>query len=120
MRTSWRCEAGYDHSLGLKSDGTIVVWGDNSYGQCNVPAPNADFVAIAAGLYHSLGLKSDGTIVAWGGTPMASAMSRAECGLRCRRGGPYHSLGLKSDGAIVAWGETIMANVTSPERTSTS
>jgi hypothetical protein len=36
------------------------------YGQCNVPAPNAGFVAVAAGEKHSLGLKSDGTIVAWG------------------------------------------------------
>ncbi len=54
------------HSLGLKSDGTIVAWGDNDYGQCDVPAPNADFVAVAAGWWHSLGLKSDGTIVAWG------------------------------------------------------
>ena len=57
---------GIDHSLGLKSDGTIVAWGNNDDGQCNVPAPNADFVAVAAGIYHSLGLKSDGTIVAWG------------------------------------------------------
>lgn len=54
------------HSLGLRSDGTIVVWGDNEYGQCNVPSPNSDFVAIAAGYYHNVGVKSDGTIVAWG------------------------------------------------------
>jgi alpha-tubulin suppressor-like RCC1 family protein len=54
------------HSLGLKSDGTIVAWGDNGMGQCDVPAPNADFVAVAGGLSHSLGLKSDRTILAWG------------------------------------------------------
>lgn len=29
------------HSLGLKSDGTIVAWGRNDYGECNVPTPNA-------------------------------------------------------------------------------
>jgi hypothetical protein len=48
---------GRDHSLGLKSDGTIVAWGRNNDGQCDVPAPNADFVALAGGGYHSLGLK---------------------------------------------------------------
>ncbi len=58
--------AGNEHSLGLKSDGTILAWGDNALGQCDVPAPNADFVAVAAGGGHSLGLKSDGTFVAWG------------------------------------------------------
>jgi hypothetical protein len=46
------------HSLGLKSDWTIVAWGQNDFGQCDVPAPNADFVAVAGGWYHSLGLRS--------------------------------------------------------------
>ena len=57
---------GGHHSLGLKSDGTIVAWGNNAHGQCDVPAPNGDFVRVAGGGSHSLGLKSDGTIVAWG------------------------------------------------------
>ena len=35
--------AGRYHSLGLKSDGSVVAWGDNKYGQTNLPAPNADF-----------------------------------------------------------------------------
>jgi hypothetical protein len=48
---------GYEHSLGLKADGSIVAWGSNEYGQCNVPSPNTDFVAVAGGWYHSLGLK---------------------------------------------------------------
>ncbi|MDI6873775.1 RCC1-like domain-containing protein [Candidatus Solincola sp.] len=36
-------DAGLDHSLGLKSDGSIVAWGNNAYGKCDVPEPNADF-----------------------------------------------------------------------------
>jgi len=35
--------------------GFIVAWGDNSYGQTNVPAGN-DFVAIAAGRGDSLAI----------------------------------------------------------------
>jgi hypothetical protein len=45
------------HSLGLKSDGTIVAWEANGYGQCDVPEPNADFVAVGAGQEHSLGIR---------------------------------------------------------------
>ena len=98
----------------MKSDGTIVAWGDNWAGQCNVPPPNGDFVAIAAGRFHSLGVKSDGTASAWGDN------SRHQCdapspnaGFTAVAAGGYHSLYLKSNGTIVArgWVGTI-SNVT--------
>jgi hypothetical protein len=97
--------AGYRHSLGLKSNGMIVAWGYNGYGQCDVPLPNVDFVAVAAGELHSLGLRSDGTVVAWGrddegqcGVPLPNADFVGVAA------GGFHSLGLKSNGMIVAWG----------------
>jgi hypothetical protein len=45
---------------------TVVAWGRNDDGQCDVPAPNSGFVAVAGGYAHSLGLKSDGSIAIWG------------------------------------------------------
>ncbi len=73
------------HSLALCSDGTVAVWGNNTYGQLgdnttaqrNVPVAvnttsgvsalfGKTVVAIAAGFYHSLALCSDGTVAAWG------------------------------------------------------
>src|SRR5204862_317743 len=56
--------AGGVHSLALKSDGTLVAWGYNYFGQLNVPS--GAYTAIATGVYHSLALKSDGTPVGWG------------------------------------------------------
>ena len=62
--------AGGFHSLGLKQDGSLVAWGWNDYGQCDIPSPNSGFIAIAAGTgfsgSYSLGLKEDGSIIAWG------------------------------------------------------
>ncbi|MDD5719299.1 MAG: FlgD immunoglobulin-like domain containing protein [Candidatus Krumholzibacteria bacterium] len=97
--------AGSEHCLGLKNDKTIVAWGRNDMGQCDVPAPNSDFIAVAGGLSHSLGLKSDGTIVAWGSNSMGQcSIPEPNTDFVAIAGGNNHSLGLKSDGTIVAWG----------------
>ncbi len=55
------------HNLALQSNGTVVAWGYDGYGETTIPgrAPN-DVIAIAAGLFHSLALRSDGTALGWG------------------------------------------------------
>jgi alpha-tubulin suppressor-like RCC1 family protein len=40
--------AGYHHTVGLKSDGTMVAMGDNTYGQCNVGSWTG-IIQVAAG-----------------------------------------------------------------------
>ena len=57
--------AGGSHTLGLKSDGTVVATGHNYSKQCNVSSWRR-IIAIAAGDAHSVGVKSDGTAVAVG------------------------------------------------------
>jgi hypothetical protein len=58
--------AGYNHSLGLKADGSIVGWGGYGGGGTEMPVPNSGFVAIAAGTNFSLGLRSDGSLAGFG------------------------------------------------------
>ena len=55
--------AGWDYTVGLKSDGSVVTVGNND-GQCNVSDWH-DIIAISAG-WHTVGLKPDGTVVAAG------------------------------------------------------
>ncbi|BAS26700.1 hypothetical protein LIP_0843 [Limnochorda pilosa] len=69
--------AGWDHSLALRSDGTVWAWGYNAFGQVGIGSTTEQhtpvqisgltgIVAVAGGGYHSLALKSDGTVWAWG------------------------------------------------------
>jgi hypothetical protein len=46
---------GNNHALALHSDGTLVAWGDNAYGQLNLPA-NITYTDIDAGRDFSIGL----------------------------------------------------------------
>ena len=60
--------AGLTHALGLNSSGqSVVIWGDNTYGQTTVPASlPATMRAVSAGHYHSVVLGADNRVVAWG------------------------------------------------------
>ena len=108
--------AGYYHSLGLKTDGSIVAWGYNNYGQCDVPSPNTDFTAVAAGRYHSLGLKSDGSIVAWGYNYCGQCdVPEPNTDFTAVAAGRSHSVGLKTGGSIVAWGSNYSGQCDVPE-----
>ncbi|MCC4119152.1 hypothetical protein LLG90_27875, partial [Aromatoleum toluclasticum] len=76
--TDWKAiSAGREHSLALKTDGTLWAWGANNWGQLgdgtgadrSTPAPvneETDWTAVSAGRDHSLALKTDGTLWAWG------------------------------------------------------
>ena len=55
--------SGGSHTVGLKSDGTVVAVGKNNSGQCDV-GDWTDIVDIEACSGFTLGLKADGTIVA--------------------------------------------------------
>ena len=54
--------------MARRSDGSVVAWGDNGYGQCNVPALPAGltYVEVDGGDYHTVARRSDGSVVAWG------------------------------------------------------
>lgn len=74
--------AGYAHSVALKNDGTVWVWGSNDMGQLGIGTKNStatqnsptqvpnlsNIVAIAANPSgsHTVALKSDGSVYIWG------------------------------------------------------
>ena len=95
--------AGSDHTVALKSDGTVVAVGDNEYGQCDV-SDWTDIVAISAGWEHTAGLKSDGTVVAVGDNEYGQCDVSVWTDIVAISAGEAHTIGLKSDGTVVAVG----------------
>ncbi len=78
-------DAGYDHCLAVKNDGTVYAWGDNGAGQLGDGS--------AGGVYRTspmlvLGVEGSGTL-----TNVTSVS-----------GGRFHSLALKNDGTVYSWG----------------
>jgi alpha-tubulin suppressor-like RCC1 family protein len=107
--------AGALHTLALRKDGTVIAWGNNFYGQTNIPAGLSNVVAIAAGNNHCLALKSDGSLAAWGdygygqgGVPVGLSNVVAIAS------GAYYNLALKADGTVIGWGSDIYGQTDVP------
>ncbi|HEX9048536.1 MAG TPA: putative Ig domain-containing protein [Verrucomicrobiae bacterium] len=98
--------AGASHCLALRTNGTVLAWGDNSNGQTNVPAGATGVVALAANGDVSAALKSDGTLVMWGTndfdpyTPPANATN-----VYAVAKGDLHTVAMRGDGSVLAWGD---------------
>ena len=92
-----------DHTVGLKSDGTVVAVGSNYLKHCDV-SDWQDIIAVSAGSVHTVGLKSDGTAVAVGSNLDGQCNVFDWQDIVAIGAGSYHTVGLKSDGTVVAVG----------------
>lgn len=99
--------------MGKLSQGTLVGWGADQYGQSTVPT-GTDFTQASAGWYHSLARKSDGTLIGWGYDLYNQATVPGGMDFSQVSGGGYHSVALKIDGGIEAWGNNGNGQITVP------
>ena len=103
--------ASLQHTLALKSDGTVFVTGT---GATNPPAGLNGVTAIACGTYHDLALKSDGTVVGWISSAAVAGQSNygqatnypPATNVVAIAAGQFHSLALRADGSVIGWGNS--------------
>jgi alpha-tubulin suppressor-like RCC1 family protein len=121
--------AGENFSLGIKMDGTLWGWGQNSnrlgLGLGNLANQNLptqigtanDWATVSAGNVHSLAVKTNGTLWSWGNgqfgqlgnglfssaTPNVTQIGTANDWLTVSAGNRF-SLAIKTTGTLWAWG----------------
>jgi alpha-tubulin suppressor-like RCC1 family protein len=122
-----KIEAGNEHTLNLKDDGTVWAWGKNNEGQLglgdyterNIPTqiPGlTNIIDISTGQTFSMALKSDGTVWTWGSNQYGELGNNSLVGSTIPIQVPgltnvtqisaaaCHSMALKSDGTVWTWG----------------
>ena len=101
-----KLDGGFNYFAGIKADGSIYVWGDNTDNQVSEVPEGNDFVDISAGVHHVLALRSDGTLESWGRDSKGQVSKTPdEDGFVAISAGGEFSLALKDDGSLVVWGD---------------
>ena len=98
--------AGASHTVGLKSDGTVLAVGNNSYGQCNVETwSNVIQVVAEQPAGCTIGLRQLGTVLYVGYDDYGVGNSvRSWTGISGISAGHLVVVGLKPDGTVIAVG----------------
>ena len=97
--------AGSWHTVGLKSDGSVVAVGHNDSGQCDAGGWTG-IIQVAAGDEHTVGLKVDGTVVAVGYNELGQCHVGEWTDIIQVAAGSRHTVGLRFNGRVVAVGDS--------------
>jgi alpha-tubulin suppressor-like RCC1 family protein len=122
---------GGNHTISIKTDGTLWVWGNSTSGQLGDGTTNdrsspvqigtlTNWASVSAGSSHTIAIKTDGTIYTWG-----AALS-GQLGYTMQRSSPVqigdgyswsnidagrigtsaglHTMGVKTNGTLWGWG----------------
>lgn len=88
------------HVIGLKSDGTVVAAGDNTYNQCDVSTWTG-ITNIYTNRTHTVGLLGDGTVIATGNNTYGQCNVTDWTNVGTISIGEYFTIGIRLDGAVL-------------------
>lgn len=103
-----RIAGGEKHAAAVLKEGTLEVWGDNTYGQLEIVPQATGVKALAAGQSYTIALKEDGTVEAWGSNTKGQCNAPAELAgkeVKSIAANGFTSAALTQDNQIYIWGQ---------------
>jgi alpha-tubulin suppressor-like RCC1 family protein len=132
--TNWKhASCGGAFSMGIKTDGTLWLWGDNLYGQLGdntrvdksspvqTVSAGTNWKSVSGAEYHTAAIKTDGTLWLWGRNAYgelginnngftnhkSSPVQTISGGTNWKNcfGGGQYTAAIKTDGTLWMWGD---------------
>ena len=106
VRSFASVSAGYGHSCGVKTDGSVVCWG-SGFDDIGQASPlGGSFASVSAG-WETCGVKTDGSVACWGSgfdDVLLGDFSPPKGSFTSVSTGSGHACGVQTDGSLVCWG----------------
>lgn len=91
----------------IKSDNSIQVFGDDSFGQIT-SKPSDSFTQVSCGKRHLCAVKSDGTLVSWGDNTYRQISETPQGTFKKVVCTDYGTAGITTNNELIIWGETFI------------
>jgi len=97
---------GWEHSLLLKTNGTILEWGDTNIVQAGPGGTVSNLLSVTALPGSGVVLNPNGTVTAWGNSSVTNVPPGLTNVIAIAAGpATFCCLALKADGTVVGWGD---------------
>ncbi len=84
--------------------GEVVAWGDNQFGQCDVPASLTNAVFVTASSQNAAAITAEGSVIVWGNSSGATNVPAGLNDVVSIALSDRSCLALKSNGDVIGWG----------------
>ncbi|CAE7276431.1 UVR8, partial [Symbiodinium necroappetens] len=100
-----QASAGDSHTCAVKSDGQLVCFGWNQFGQCDVPEDIGETLLVSAGHSHTCAITADGRLVCFGWNEYGQCDVPRNLGpVLTVSAGRSHTCAITAEGQLVCFG----------------
>jgi len=104
--------SGDRHTCGIRTDGTLVCWGDPASGPVSPPA--GTFTQVSTGFSHACAVKTDETLACWGDDSTGQVRLMPTGTFSQVSSGDGYSCAVRTDQTVICWGDNSLKQASPP------